>query len=156
MLVGLVDEEQVADFDQNKRHEILIKVEFLLADRLVAKVRSGDFLVMNDASFCERPEVNARLSYPSVYWTGTRVGSAAHRRLLTLGSPAVAQPHYLFLATSRPERPAKPPEEPFDLRQQPEDVCVRLIGSTPLGFGWFRSDVLRIPAAAIVDVLHES
>lgn len=133
-----------------------LRIEFTSATNLARFAAENSWNVGSSAFFCGRQETYSDLSYPYVFWRGTKLHWLEPDQIGTaLGSgPGSRVAYYFFLDVARERQvPANPPVEAYDLRRAPEDVCFHIRGgNTHVGRG-YRSNVVRVPKEAIAVAL---
>jgi hypothetical protein len=142
---------QIGTSSVNVPHELLIKAEF--TSRVdFSKIDYRDNLD-SQFFFCERPDAHVRIGLPYVYWNRSVVPATStvqRQRANTAELPLV---YYVFFRVAVQEtKPSKPPVESFDLRQNVQDVCFRLVGGQYRALG-YTSNTVTVPKAAISKTL---
>jgi hypothetical protein len=137
-------------------HELLVKARFT-SDVDLSKIDFRDNL---DARifFCHRPDAYTLLDLPRVYSHGYAVVPGIYVEPVREAEEKAGRRfvYYIFFRVSRDERGrhSKPPVESFDLRQNPEDVCFKLVGGAHRAFG-YSSNVVLVPKDSIAAALRD-
>ncbi len=130
-------------------HELLLKTEFT-SKYDFSQIAYGDNLG-DKVFFCQRPDAHVRLAFSSVYADGHEVPSGDRSVSKADSAPST---YYVFLRIALEERgPSKPPFESFDLRRQPEDVCLVLEWGRYRKIG-YTTNVVVVAANAIESALR--
>lgn len=139
----------------HREHEWLVRVDFTTRSDL-STVSYRDNLG-NDIFFCDRPDVHTLLAFPYIYSSGGIVpsGNGTSPEMTGSGTARVFSYH-IFFRVSRDDShmPSKPPLESFDLRQNPEDVCFRIVGGEYRALG-YRSNTVVVPKKLIAEIVRD-
>lgn len=160
--LGLVRDRDLALARQQvtggeRPHLPLLKIEFTTATNLSKFVIENSYNLGNSAFFCDRPNQYVVLSFPDIYWRGNRLGEHETDLVQNYGG-AIGAPvtYYIFINVARAARPQdKPPQEAFDLRKKPEDVCFYVRGGNGSGRG-YRSNTVIISKGLIATALQKA
>lgn len=142
---------------KEKRHRPLLKIEFTSATNLSQFVIEHSYNLGNTAFLCDRPNDRLTLSFSYVFWRGTRLGLQEADPIQRLNELSKVQvTYYIFIDVADKERPLdKPPQKAFDLRQNPENICVYVRGGNESGRG-YKSNVVVVPKDAIAAALTKT
>jgi hypothetical protein len=161
-IVGMVNSRDLERAGQSvtggdKPHRPLLKIEFTSATDLSKFVIENSYNLGNAAFFCDREKGSPYMSYPAIFWRGVRLGEHEANPIERRSEPANAPIiYYFFLHIALPKIvPSNPPQNGFDLRQKPEDVCFYVRGGNESGSG-YRSNTVAIPKDVIVAALAKA
>jgi hypothetical protein len=134
-----------------------LKVEFTSAINLPRFAIDSSYNLANKTFFCGREKTSPFMSFADVFWRGNRLGlhegDPIERQDQASGAPIM---YYIFIDVARAKIiPSNPPQEGFDLRQKPEDVCFYIGGGNEFGRG-YRSNTVVIPKELIVAALQKA
>jgi hypothetical protein len=104
---------------------------------------------------CQRENARIFLTLPYIFMAGRdiRLGPVPN----VTGNNGVSTPFVYsiyFRVARKGNGTAVPPEDSFDLQQQPTDLCFTLVGGDYRALG-YRSDTLRVPKEMIAAALHD-
>jgi hypothetical protein len=118
---------------------------------------NNSFPLANYAFFCGHPQKDVTLSFPDVFWQGNRLGQHEADVIQRYGGPAgTLITYYIFVDVARePRLQDRPPQEGYDLRQKPEDLCFVLRGGDGSGRG-YKSNTVVIPKDAVAAALAKA
>jgi len=161
-LVGMVNSRTLALMGQSvtggpKPSRPLLKVEFTSATNLSKFAIENSYNLANRAYFCDHPVKDVTLSFPYIFWRGTRLGQQEGDPIERQVQAARASiTYYIFIDVAREPRPGdRPPQEGFDLRQKAEDVCFAVGGGNESGRG-YSSNTVVIPKDVIATALRKA
>lgn len=152
----VVRDPRLANLDPRRErvHEWLVKAEFTSGTDL-SRARYSDNLG-SEIFFCHRPDAHTLLPTPYVYSNGSIVPSGKDMHLPRDTEPNVRPlfTYYVYFRVARndAETASKPPLESFDLRKNPEDVCLRMVGGEYRGLGYY-SNTIVVPRDMVAEVL---
>jgi hypothetical protein len=161
-LFGLLSDHDLALMGQSvtggpKPHRAMLKVEFTSAMNLPQFVIENSYNLANKTFFCDQPRTSPFMSFPDVFWHGVRL-SRLEGNPITQNSkaPSVLNTYYIYVDVAREKvAPSNPPQNGFDLRQKPGDVCFHIGGGNESGLG-YRSNIVIIPRDMIAAALQKS
>lgn len=155
----IVKDERLANIGPSqvpRAHEWLIKAEFTSKTDL-STVKYSDNLG-SEIFFCHRPDVHTLLSLPYVYSNGSIVPSGKDMPLANDGGanerPLFTYYVYFRVVRNDAKTPSIPPLVSFDLRKNPEDVCLRVVGGEYRAFG-FHSNTIVVSQDTIAGALRD-
>jgi len=141
-------QENNQSFKNAKQKRFLLKVAFTSKENLHEFSRSKSYPLSMVPYFCKRPEAIVNLSSPRVFWQGLEV-SAPLKYAVQQGEGELLT-YYAFLNVTY-EFTGPSSYERFDLRKNPEDICLQLRGGN-MGIG-FESNVVVIHKEKITEAL---
>jgi len=139
-----------------KWHRPLLKIEFTSTTDLSKFVVDNSYNLGTETFLCDHQPRSPFVGYPFVYWHGVRLGEHETDPIEQHGEPGKASiTYYVFVDVAREARPQDiPPQDGFDLRQKPTDVCLYVRGGNESGRG-YRSNTMVVPKDAIATVLQK-
>jgi hypothetical protein len=144
------NQESNQSFKNAKQQKPLLKVTFQSKENLSNYIRSKSYTLSVVPFFCDRPDVSIRWGSPYVYWRGLNVSAPLNYAVKSGDNDMFTYYAYLNAVDdfSGPSSYQK-----FDLRKNPEDICVQLKGGS-MGMG-FQSNVVEISKEEVISVLKE-
>lgn len=141
--------------NSDRAHELFLKTSFTSHADLT---RIDDAISLRgEGLFCSRPNAHVRLVTPHIFWRGVKLSHWPDSIQIQPdeSDPRAPITYYTFIRVALEERqPGNPPFESFDLRRQPEDVCIRLVGGPYRAFGW-QSNTMKISKEVITEALRK-
>lgn len=138
-------------FKNTKRQKPLLKVEFTSKENLHEFAKSKSYPVSIVPYFCDRPKTIVNLGGPRVFLQGLRVGGIPYNYAIQQ-EKGESLTYYAFLNVVY-DFAGPSSYEHFDLRTNPEDICLQLKGGSK-GVG-FESNVAVISKVEIIKALKD-
>lgn len=158
-ILGMVNSHVLEQAGQSieggeKPHRPLLKVKFTSVTNLSRFAIDNSFPLANHTFFCDHPQKDVTLSFSYIFWQGNRLGQYENDVIQRYGGPPGRLiTYYIFIDVARePRLQDRPPQEGFDLRQKPENLCFVLASGNEWGRG-YRSNTVVIPKEAIATAL---
>lgn len=135
-------------------NELLLKVT--ITTTIDLSMIEGAVSLHHRTSFCQRGAPQVRLALPRVYWQTFQLPMLQAEAQIR---PARTEPntrliYHVFIRIALDEHGrGNPPFESFDLLQQPQDVCIQLVGGSYLAFG-YHSNIVVVPKDEILAALR--
>lgn len=130
----------------------VLVINFTSERDLLDYAKQHEYNIGNDSSFCLGNGVDAARplqNSPYVFDTSGKVDAFRASVSKEKGPPSTDLPIYHVYVSIAPIALAGRNVFAYDLRQDPEDICVQLRGGNMLG-GKFVSDTIIVPKAAVV------
>lgn len=159
-LIGMVSDHDLVASGQSltggeKWHRPLLKIEFTSATDLSKFTADNSYNIGVTAYFCDHEGTSPLMGFPYVFSRGARLNLHDYNSVDQQRGPTQqAATYYIFIDVSKPAFPQSiPPQEAFNLRQQPSDVCFYARGGNGSGRG-YRSNTVVITKDVIASELQ--
>ena len=163
-LLGMVSDRDLIASGQTttggeKPHRLMLKIEFTSATDLSEFVIDNSYNLGSETFLCSRQSVSPPMGYPFVFWNGIRLGTHEPDPIKSTDTGKAERTvfkYYIFAHIALPKIvPSKPPQEGFDLRKRPAELCFYLRGGNEFGRG-YRSNTVVVPKNLVATALQKA